>query len=284
MTEADNLTEEILLHRQSLTPEEETLLWEAAGSGDSKARNQLVEIYLPLVAKIARKKVANLKRKGYQGLTPKELWGAGSEGLVSAVCKYGRDEFRLKVRPCINNAMSEEIMDSFIVRIPKHRIPVFKKMKQAIEEFSQIGIRDPSDDMIAEKIGTTPMIVTDLRNNLVSMISLDEEISDGDSSWRRIDDIPDKDATDPHTTMVEQEESGEWADLILCYKKALIELGLKTPRDQRLFQEGSDNVYEMRLLFSRLLTEESTWESLVDLRAREGDPYSDRRRWLREIP
>jgi RNA polymerase sigma-B factor len=127
--------------------------------GDTRARDRLVQLYLPLVETLARR---------YRG--PKaeydDLLQAGSIGLLNAIerCDPGRrDEFAAYVVPTVTGEIKRYIRDrGGIVRLPRPLHEAASRLPKAREQLTRQLGRTPTDAELAEAVEVSPAELADL--------------------------------------------------------------------------------------------------------------------------
>ncbi|HET6486947.1 MAG TPA: sigma-70 family RNA polymerase sigma factor, partial [Spirochaetia bacterium] len=133
-----------------LTFEEELALSRRIQSGDEEARKQLVESNLRLVVRIA---------KGF--LTPEvsilDLIQEGNLGLMRAAAKYDyRKQVRFStyaswwIKQSIVRSLSNKTR---VIRLPHRQEEKLRKINKVYNSLSQVLMREPSLQEIAEEIG-----------------------------------------------------------------------------------------------------------------------------------
>jgi RNA polymerase sigma-B factor len=131
--------------------------------GDTRARDRLVQLYLPLVETLARR---------YRGPHAEfdDLLQAGSIGLLNAIerCDPGRsDEFAAYVVPTVSGEMKRYIRDrGATVRLPRPLHEAAGRLPKAREQLTLRLGRTPTDAELAEAVGLTPAELADLEGAL----------------------------------------------------------------------------------------------------------------------
>jgi len=157
-----------------LTFEEELALSRRIQSGDEEARKQLVESNLRLVVRIA---------KGF--LTPEvsilDLIQEGNLGLMRAAAKY---DYRKQVRFSTYASwwIKQSIVRSLsnkkrVIRLPHRQEEKLRKINKVYNSLSQVLMREPSLQEIAEEIGLGEEEVASIINSSGSVASLDSSLS-----------------------------------------------------------------------------------------------------------
>jgi RNA polymerase primary sigma factor len=157
-----------------LTFEEELALSRRIQKGDEAARNLLIESNLRLVVRIA---------KNY--LTPEvsilDLIQEGNIGLMRAVSKY---DYRKQVRFSTYASwwIKQSIVRSLsnkkrVFRLPHRQEENLRKINKVYNNLSQVLMREPTLQEIAEEIGLEEDEVAAIINSSSSVASLDSTVS-----------------------------------------------------------------------------------------------------------
>src|SRR5208283_1425928 len=160
-----------------LTFEEELELSRRIQAGDESARSKLIESNLRLVVRIA---------KNY--LTPEvsilDLIQEGNLGLMKAVSKY---DYRKQVRFStyaswwIKQAIVRSLSNKKrVIRLPHRQEEKLRRINKIYNNLSQVLMREPTLQEIAEEIGLQEDEVASIINSSISVASLDSTLS-GDS-------------------------------------------------------------------------------------------------------
>jgi RNA polymerase primary sigma factor len=162
-----------------LTPLEEIDLAARIKKGDREARALMIEANLRLVVKIAHD-YANL------GLPLLDLVSEGNIGLMKAVerfdpAKGGKLSTYAAwwIKQSIKRALANQ---SKTIRLPVHLVDKISKMRRVSLQMSEELGREPADDELAEEIGISSRIVSQLKTVSIRPASLDAPISDDDST------------------------------------------------------------------------------------------------------
>ncbi|MGA2973921.1 MAG: RNA polymerase sigma factor RpoD/SigA [Spirochaetia bacterium] len=157
-----------------LTFEEELKLSRKIQAGDEAARARLIESNLRLVVRIA---------KNY--LTPEvsilDLIQEGNLGLMKAASKY---DFRKQVRFStyaswwIKQAIVRSLSNKKrVIRLPHRQEEKLRKINKIYNNLSQVLMREPSLQEIADEIGLQEEEVASLINSSNSVASMDATLS-----------------------------------------------------------------------------------------------------------
>jgi RNA polymerase sigma-B factor len=121
--------------------------------GDTRARDRLVQLYLPLVETLARR---------YRGPQAEydDLLQAGSIGLLNAIdrCDPGRsDEFTAYAVPTVAGEMKRYIRDrGAMVRLPRPMHEAASRLPRAREQLTRRLGRTPTEAELGEAVGVSP--------------------------------------------------------------------------------------------------------------------------------
>ena len=136
--------------------------------GDARARDRLVELYLPLVDALARR---------YRGPRAEydDLCQAGSIGLLNAIERFdpGRGgEFAAFAVPTVAGEMKRHIRDrTATVRLPRRLQDAAAQLPSKREELSGRLGRTPTGDELAAALGVDPVDVASLEQPVVTAAS-----------------------------------------------------------------------------------------------------------------
>jgi RNA polymerase sigma-B factor len=127
--------------------------------GDTRARDRLVQLYLPLVETLAR-------RYRGPGAEFDDLLQAGSIGLLNAIERYDparSDEFAAYAVPTVAGEMKRYIRDrSAAVRLPRPLHEAAGRLPKERERLTRRLGRTPSDAELAEAVGVSPAELAEL--------------------------------------------------------------------------------------------------------------------------
>ena len=181
-----------------LTFEEELELSRRIQKGDEAAKTQLIESNLRLVVRIA---------KNY--LTPEvsilDLIQEGNLGLMRAVSKYDyRKEVRFStyaswwIKQSIVRALSNK---KRVIRLPHRQEEKLRKINKVYNNLSQVLMREPTLQEIADEIGLEEHEVASIINSSGSVASLDSSLSADSGS---LHDVVEDTSFDPDRTLMKK--------------------------------------------------------------------------------
>jgi RNA polymerase primary sigma factor len=203
-----------------LTPEEELALAARIKAGDKKAREQMIKANLRLVVKIAR---------DYEGvgLPLLDLISEGNIGLMKAVERFDPAKgAKLSTYAAwwIKQSMKRALAtQSKTIRLPVHMVDKISRMRRsAIHLHEELG-REPTDEELAEEMGTTARRVGEMRMAALPPTSLDAPIN-GDDSMRFSEVVEDEKADSPYEHLKTKTVAGMLRDMVkvLSSREALL--------------------------------------------------------------
>jgi RNA polymerase primary sigma factor len=177
-----------------LTKAEEVKLAKRIETGDSWARDKMIQSNLRLAISIA-------KKYHKSGCSMEDLIQESNIGLMRAVEKFDwRRGFKFSTYACwwIRQAVTRHVsMQKNTVRIPSHANSLSWKIKVMVDEYvEEFGAR-PDDDEISAALGVSVNLIEAAKQSLKlrNIISIDTPIGGDDSSRTIKDIIPDDSQT-----------------------------------------------------------------------------------------
>jgi RNA polymerase primary sigma factor len=193
-----------------LTPQEEIELAARIKKGDKKAREHMIKANLRLVVKIAR---------DYEGigLPLLDLISEGNIGLMKAVERFDPAKGgKLStygswwIKQSIKRALANQ---SKTIRLPVHLVDKISKMRRMGIKLQETLGREPTDDELADELGTTAARVTQMRTASIRPASLDAPVSDDDSNdFSEI--VEDERAVNPYEELEDKTVTGMLQDMV----------------------------------------------------------------------
>lgn len=163
---------------KEITPEEEKSLWDSylKAPDDADIHIRLVELYLPIVAKVANKVSYNIQQK----IPLEELLSAGVVGLHNAISNFSPGKkilFTTYAYKRIHGAILDELRSQDpLTRTQRN---YYREICEAINLLTAELGRPPGDDEIAKHVGLSASEVDKYIGMGSNTINLDEEFHSG---------------------------------------------------------------------------------------------------------
>ncbi len=193
-----------------LTPQEEIALAARIKKGDKKAREQMIKANLRLVVKIAR---------DYDGigLPLLDLISEGNIGLMKAVERFDPSKGgKLStygswwIKQSIKRALANQ---SKTIRLPVHLVDKISKMRRVAMRLQEELGREPTDEELADELGTSASRISQMRMAAIRPASLDAPIGDEDSN-NFAEVVQDENADTPYEMLEDKTVTGMLQEMV----------------------------------------------------------------------
>jgi RNA polymerase primary sigma factor len=162
-----------------LTFEEELNLSREIQNGSAAARNKLIEANLRLVVKIARESFAG-------DISLQDLIQEGNIGLIHAAEKYDhlkQVKFSTYATLWIRQAISRYLLSKRrAIRLPQRKEEMLRRIQEAHYSLSQLYMRRPKIEEIAEETGISKVDVEFILNLSRDTVSMESERDNDESA------------------------------------------------------------------------------------------------------
>ncbi len=207
-----------------LTREQEVELSKRIEKGDQSARDHMIRANIRLAISIA-------KKYADKGSNMEDLVQESSMGLIKAVDRFDwRKGFKFSTYACwwIKQAVRQHIASqSGSIKLPSYAKNTLWKMKKIKEDFEEEFGVPPSNQEVADLLGTSPATLDSLIKCSANVVNLDASAYKGDDGKRTMHEV----LIDNSGEDIERELDRE--KLIEVIKSALGDL---TPREEAVLR------------------------------------------------
>ncbi|MCL4693520.1 MAG: FliA/WhiG family RNA polymerase sigma factor, partial [Candidatus Hydrogenedentes bacterium] len=183
--------------------------------GDLEAREALIVRHMKIVKYVAGRMAIHVP----SSIDMDDLVGWGVLGLMDAVEKYDHTQdikFTTYASIRVRGAILDQIRS--LDWAPRSLRAMARKVANARDQLRQEQGREPTNESIAERLGTTEDQIDDTVYQLqtAQILSLQDYIPSGDDGEsRKLDVTVDERAVNPNTGLLEKEKQDQIADAIL---------------------------------------------------------------------
>ena len=188
--------------KKLLSYEQEQELGKKAATGDSTAKQELVECNLRLVVSIAKKYI----NKSH--LTLLDLIQEGNLGLMKAADKFDYSKgYKFStyatywIKQSITRAIAEQ---SKTIRLPDHIIGILGKINKFKNEYTQKYNKEPDTKAIASALGMTQKKVQEILDNTKDTVSINAAVGEDEDDATLEDLIEDKKSLSPEKVAIQE--------------------------------------------------------------------------------
>ncbi len=222
-----------------LTMEEELELADRIMAGDQEAKTILAEANLRLVVSIAKRYVG-------RGMLFLDLIQEGNIGLMKSVEKFdvGKGfKFSTYATWWIRQAITRAIADQArTIRVPVHMVETINKMARIQRQMTLELNREPSEEELAEKMGTSVEKIREIYKISQEPVSLETPIGEEDDSHLG-DFVPDERNMSPEEYATNEMLKDEISEVLLTLtereeKVIRLRFGLEDGKSRTLEEVG----------------------------------------------
>ncbi len=222
-----------------LTMEEELELADRIVAGDESAKATLAEANLRLVVSIAKRYVG-------RGMLFLDLIQEGNIGLMKAVDKFDVEKgfkFSTYATWWIRQAITRAIADQArTIRVPVHMVETINKLTRVHRQLTLELNREPTEEELAKKMGTTVEKIRDIYKISQEPVSLETPIGEEDDSHLG-DFVPDERNMSPEEYATNEMLKDEISEILLTLtereeKVIRLRFGLEDGKSRTLEEVG----------------------------------------------